>query len=154
MAKSWLRRSGPVGRTSAVIVALSLAALLTSCGSADDRTGVSLILKTQTNPYFVSMKDADQKQADKVDARLSVATGNADGDTQTQINAIDTAIARGDKGVAISSNGPAVKAALRRAKDLRSQNGQQVPGANSDLADLADKGIACQDTPLVLERPG
>jgi fructose transport system substrate-binding protein len=117
MAKSWLRRSGPVGRTSAVIVALSLAALLTSCGSADDRTGVSLILKTQTNPYFVSMKDAAEKQADKVDARLSVATGNADGDTQTQINAIDTAIARGDKGVAITSNGPAVNAALRRAKE-------------------------------------
>jgi hypothetical protein len=46
------------------------------------------------------------------------------------------------------------QAALRRAKDLRAQNGQQVPDANTDLAGLADKGLACQDTPLVLEAPG
>lgn len=46
------------------------------------------------------------------------------------------------------------QAALRRAKDLRLQNGAQVPDANSDLAALADKGISCQDTPLVLEAPG
>ncbi len=45
-------------------------------------------------------------------------------------------------------------AALRRAKDLRSQNGAAVPQANTDLTALAGKGITCQDTPLVLEAPG
>ncbi len=93
--------------------------LLASCGVGGngDRTGVSLIIKTQTNPFFVSMKDAALDQAKKSGAHLSVAAGNADGDTQTQINAIDTAIARGDKGILITSNGPAVNAALRRAKE-------------------------------------
>lgn len=45
------------------------------------------------------------------------------------------------------------KAALRRARDLRSENGTQVPGANGGLADLADVGLTCQDVPLVLEAP-
>jgi fructose transport system substrate-binding protein len=97
---------------------LCLVALLSSCGGNGGRTGVSLIIKTQTNPYFVSMKQAAQASAKKSDAHLSVAAGNADGDTQSQINAINTAMARGDKGILITSNGPAVNAALRQAKEF------------------------------------
>src|SRR3954471_16055146 len=108
MSRVW--RLGTVG------VALAAMALLSSCGGNGDRTGVSLIIKTQTNPYFVSMKQAAQAAAGKSDVHLSVASGQADGDTQSQINAIDTAIARGDKGILITSNGPAVNAALRQAK--------------------------------------
>jgi fructose transport system substrate-binding protein len=104
-------------RAVAAALLAILLALVSSCGGNGDKTGVSLILKTQTNPYFVAMKSSAQAQATKSDAHLSVATGNADGDTQTQISAIDTAIARGDKGIVITSNGPAVNAALRRAKE-------------------------------------
>jgi fructose transport system substrate-binding protein len=64
------------------------------------------------------MKAAAALQAKKDKVHLSVAAGTADGDTQTQINAIDTAIARGDKGILITSNGDAVNAALRQAKDF------------------------------------
>jgi fructose transport system substrate-binding protein len=99
------------------VMVLLVAALLSGCGGNGDKTGVSLIIKTQTNPYFVSMKQAAQKAAAKSGAHLSVAAGQADGDTQSQINAIDTAIARGDKGILITSNGPAVNAALRQARD-------------------------------------
>ncbi len=90
---------------------------LAGCASSDNRTGVSLILKTQTNPYFVSMKQSAQEEADRLGVRLSVAAGTADGDTQNQIGAIYTAIARGDKGILITSNGDAVNAALRQAKE-------------------------------------
>src|SRR6195952_1191499 len=99
------------------VMLLLVAALLSGCGGNGDKTGVSLIIKTQTNPYFVSMKQAAQVEAKRTGAHLSVASGQADGDTQSQINAIDTAIARGDKGILITSNGPAVNAALRQAKD-------------------------------------
>ncbi len=47
---------------------------------------------------------------------LTVAAGNKDGDTQTQIAAIDNAISRGDKGILITTNGDAVNAALNQAK--------------------------------------
>src|ERR1700712_5433385 len=100
------------------VMLLLVAALLSGCGGNGDKTGVSLIIKTQTNPYFVSMKQAAQKAAAKSGAHLSVAAGQADGDTQSQINAIDTAIARGDKGILITSNGNAFNAALRQAEDF------------------------------------
>jgi fructose transport system substrate-binding protein len=103
-------------RVAAALLVAMLMALVSSCGGNGGKIGVSLILKTQSNPYFVSMKQAAEAQAAKSGVHLSVATGNADGDTQTQINAIDTAIARGDKGILITSNGPAVNAALRLAK--------------------------------------
>ncbi len=114
------RRAGTGSRRRAVRCLaglLLLSGLLAGCASSDDRTGVSLILKTQTNPYFVSMKKAALEQAAKSDVHLWVAAGTADGDTQNQINEIYTAIARGDKGILITSNGDAVNAALRQAKD-------------------------------------
>jgi fructose transport system substrate-binding protein len=45
-----------------------------------------------------------------------VAAGTKDGDTQTQITAIDNAISRGDKGILITTNGDAVNAALKQAE--------------------------------------
>lgn len=100
----------------AVLAALVTSSLAACGGSGSGQVGVSLIIKTQTNPYFVSMKKSAEQQARKDDVHLSVAAGTADGDTQTQINAIDTAIARGDKGILITSNGDAVNSALRQAK--------------------------------------
>ncbi len=117
MAQHHRSKTSSGWRLVSAVVGCLLLALLSSCGGNGDKTGVSLIIKTQTNPYFVSMKQAAQVEAKKTGTHLSVAAGNADGDTQSQINAIDTAIARGDKGILITSNGPAVNAALRQAKD-------------------------------------
>jgi fructose transport system substrate-binding protein len=78
--------------------------------------GVSLILKTLTNPYFVTMKSDAQAAAAKDGVNLTVAAGSSDGDTQSQIAAIDNAISRGDKGILITTNGNAVNAALNQAK--------------------------------------
>jgi fructose transport system substrate-binding protein len=119
MVKARRGKAASVKRLARAVAVCSVLALLSSCGYGGngDKTGVSLIIKTQTNPYFVSMKQAAQTEAKKSGAHLSVAAGNADGDTQSQINAIDTAIARGDKGILITSNGPAVNAALRQARD-------------------------------------
>jgi fructose transport system substrate-binding protein len=60
-------------------------------------------------------KDA-QAAAAKDNVHLTVAAGTKDGDTQTQISAIDNAISRGDKGILITTNGDAVNAALNQAK--------------------------------------
>ena len=87
-----------------------------SSGAAGSPVGVSLILKTLTNPYFVSMENDAKAAAAKDNVTLTVAAGNKDGDTQTQISAIDNAISRGDKGILITTNGDAVNAALNQAK--------------------------------------
>lgn len=129
-------RSGrrAVGCVAAVLL---FSSLLAACSSSDNRTGVSLILKTQTNPYFVSMRKAALEQAAKSNVHLSVAAGTADGDTQNQINEIYTAIARGDKGILITSNGDAVNAALRQAK----QAGLFVSALDTPLAPTSTADI-------------
>jgi len=78
--------------------------------------GVSLILKTLTNPYFVTMKSDAEAAAAKDGVKLTVAAGSSDGDTQTQITAIDNAISEGDKGILITTNGNAVNTALGQAE--------------------------------------
>jgi fructose transport system substrate-binding protein len=85
-------------------------------GGSGSQVGVSLILKTLTNPYFVSMENDAKTAAAKDNVHLTVAAGTKDGDTQSQITAIDNAIARGDKGILITTNGDAVNAALGQAK--------------------------------------
>jgi fructose transport system substrate-binding protein len=125
-------RGGARGpRIAAAGLTVCLAAALAACGSSDNgsassgtsdtsgsggRVGVSLIVKTLSNPYFVSMQKDAKAAAAKDNVKLTVAAGTSDGDTQTQINAIDNAIARGDKGILITTNGDAVNAALNRAK--------------------------------------
>ncbi|MCG7209452.1 substrate-binding domain-containing protein [Streptomyces arenae] len=120
-------RAGRRNRAAAIGVTVCLGATLAACGSSNGsasssasggggKVGVSLILKTLTNPYFVSMEKDAKSQAAKDNVSLTVAAGTTDGDTQTQITAIDNAISRGDKGILITTNGDAVNAALGRAK--------------------------------------
>ena len=87
-----------------------------SSGSSSSSVGVALILKTLSNPYFVTMEQDAKAEAAKDGVSLTVAAGTSDGDTQTQISAIDDAISRGDKGILITTNGNAVNAALNQAK--------------------------------------
>ena len=115
-------------RAVSVVAALAALALTTAaCSSSSDKgsggtggsgkkVGITLVLKTLTNPYFVTMKKDAQDEAAKDNVDLTVAAGNKDGDTQTQIAAIDNAISRGDKGILITTNGDAVNAALNQAK--------------------------------------
>jgi len=97
---------------------------LAACGSSSSgsssgsggQVGVSLILKTLSNPYFVSMEKDAKTQAAKDNVHLTVAAGKTDGDTQSQISAIDNAISRGDKGILITINGDAVNTELGKAR--------------------------------------
>jgi fructose transport system substrate-binding protein len=85
-------------------------------GNSGSKVGVALILKTLSNPYFVSMQKDAQAEAKKANVNLTVAAGQKDGDTQTQIQAIDNAMSRGDKGIIITENGDAVNTELQKAK--------------------------------------
>lgn len=110
-----VRRVGVVG------AALGLAAAgLTGCSNGDSsssgKVGVALIVKTTSNPYFVSMETAAKAAAKKAGVDLTLAAGKTDGDTDTQITAIENAISRGDKGILITPNGPAVNNEIEKAR--------------------------------------
>jgi fructose transport system substrate-binding protein len=116
-------------RLLAIGAVLTLGTLsLTACGgsspstsstgsSSAEKVGVSLIVKTTSNPFFVSMQDGAKKAAETDGVDLKLAAGKADGDEETQIQAIENAISKGDKGILITPNGPSVVDALKKAKD-------------------------------------
>jgi fructose transport system substrate-binding protein len=119
-----------------VAVAAVGAVALAACGGGNAATGsgsnstansgtgskangpvqVALILKTFTNPYFISMENSAKADAAKLGVKLTVSAGSSDGDTTTQINAIDNAISAGAQGIIITPNGNAVNPALDQAK--------------------------------------
>jgi len=102
--------------TAITTMALGLAACGSSSG-ADGKVGVSLIVKTTSNPYFVAMENGAKKAAKADGVKLTIAAGKADGDEDTQIQAIENAISRGDKGILITPNGPGVVDAIGKARD-------------------------------------
>ncbi|MDL9977904.1 substrate-binding domain-containing protein [Microbacterium sp. ASV49] len=116
------RRTKLIAATSlAAVAALSLAACSggasgASTAGANDKVGVTLIVKTTSNPYFVSMEDAAKKDAQSANVSLTLAAGKKDGDTDSQIQAIENAISRGDKGILITPNGDAVNNEIAKAR--------------------------------------
>jgi fructose transport system substrate-binding protein len=87
-----------------------------STAKANGPVQVAFILKDFTNPYFISMENSAKADAAKLGVKLTVSAGSSDGDTTTQISAIDNAIAAGDAGIIITPNGNAVNPALDQAK--------------------------------------
>jgi fructose transport system substrate-binding protein len=103
-----------LGRASRWTVALGLAAAmllaLSACGSSYDngtssggssgeKITVGLITKTDTNPFFVKMKDGAQKAAAQAGVKLMTAAGKYDGDNASQVTAINNMISAGAKGI-------------------------------------------------------
>lgn len=113
--------------TSAAIAALTLSAALTACGSGGSSGSssgggsgsitVGLITKTETNPYFVTMKKGAQAEAAKDGVKLLTAAGAYDGDNAGQVTAIENMIAAGVKGILITPSDPkAIAPTLERAR--------------------------------------
>jgi fructose transport system substrate-binding protein len=110
----------------AILAALGMTACSSSGpGSSDDGStagsgdgvGVTLIVKTTTNPFFVAMEDGAKEAATSAGVNLTLAAGKEDGDEDTQIQAIENAISKGDKGILITPNGPSVVDAIQKARD-------------------------------------
>lgn len=97
---------------AAVTVPLMLGACSSTKSGGGDAAGssaggtikIGLITKTDSNPYFVSMRDAAQAEAEKMGAELVTAAGTADGDNDSQVTAVQNMIAAGVKGILITPN--------------------------------------------------
>ena len=104
----------------AVIGASSL--ILTACGSSSDdaggdKVGVSLILKNDTNPFFVAMTKGAKAKAAELGVDLSVAAGKDENDDAAQIAAIENAISKKDAGILITPISGGVYAAITKARE-------------------------------------
>ena len=95
-----------------------LAAASFSSTAYADGHGVSacLITKTDTNPFFVKMKEGATAKAEELGITLKSYAGKIDGDSESQVAAIETCIADGAKGILLTASDtkgivPAVKLA-------------------------------------------
>ena len=77
---------------------------------------VGLITKTETNPFFVKMKEGAQAEAKKLGVKLMTASGKKDGDSASQITAIENMTAAGVKTILITSVGDAIIPAVKKAQ--------------------------------------
>jgi fructose transport system substrate-binding protein len=89
-----------------------------SGGSGSDQVVVGLITKTETNPFFVKMKEGAEKEAQAKGAKLLTAAGKFDGDNAGQVTAIENMVAAGAKGILITpSDTKAIIPAIKKARD-------------------------------------
>lgn len=85
---------------------LGVGALALSAGIASAQDGVAacLITKTDTNPFFVKMKEGAEAKAKELGIALKAYAGKIDGDTESQVQAVETCIADGAKGILIAAS--------------------------------------------------
>ena len=103
------------------ILAASLAALalaVSSSAFAQDKPTACLITKTDTNPFFVKMKEGATAKAEELGVELKSYAGKIDGDSESQVAAIETCIADGAKGILITaSDTKGIVPAVKKARD-------------------------------------
>ncbi|QIE43307.1 substrate-binding domain-containing protein [Meridianimarinicoccus aquatilis] len=80
---------------------------IATAGSAladDHATSACLITKTDTNPFFVKMREGAAAAAEAAGITLNSYAGQVDGDNEAQVAAIETCIANGASGILITAS--------------------------------------------------
>src|SRR5215211_229859 len=124
------------GRPSARLAALAAVAALgvgaVACGDDDSSSGgggggggsskeevtIGLITKTESNPFFVKMKEGAQAQAKKDNVKLLTASGKFDTDNASQVAAFENMTTQGAKVILdVPADSKAVVPAIKKARD-------------------------------------
>jgi len=113
-----------IGSAVAASCALLIPLATAACGGDDSSSGgggdkpiVGLITKTDTNPFFVKMKEGAQQAATQAGVELQTFAGKQDGDNEAQVSAIENLISAGAKGFLITpSDSKAIVPSIDKAK--------------------------------------
>ena len=97
-----LGRLSPRLAALAAVLGLSLVACGGDGGAADqERVIAGLIVKQDTNPYFVQMLATARETAEESNVELLTAAGKSDVDNASQVTALEYMAARGAQGILI-----------------------------------------------------
>jgi fructose transport system substrate-binding protein len=124
-------RFGRGSRAAAAVVAVAaLGAGVVACGSDDSSSGgggggsskkevtIGLITKTESNPFFVKMKEGAQAQAKKDNVKLLTASGKSDTDNASQVTAMENMTTQGAKVILdVPADSKAIVPAIKKARD-------------------------------------
>ncbi|MFF0271362.1 substrate-binding domain-containing protein [Kribbella sp. NPDC004536] len=119
------RRSTAAVAVLACAGAMALSACTTTkkSGPGSDSGGsgpvkVGLVTKTETNPYFVKLRESAKAAAEAKGGSLIALAGKFDGDNEGQVTAIENLVQQGVKGILITpSNSAGVLGAIKQAQD-------------------------------------
>ncbi|MGQ0574141.1 MAG: sugar ABC transporter substrate-binding protein [Pseudonocardia sp.] len=114
-------------RAGLVAAGLATSLVLAACGSGGDPGAASgsggetpivgLITKTDTNPFFVKMKEGAQQAATAQGMELQSFAGKQDGDNEAQVQAIENLISAGAAGFMITpSDSKAIVPSIEAAR--------------------------------------
>ena len=97
---------------------LALGALAAPLPAQAEDIIVGLITKTNTNPFFVKMREGAEAKAKELGVELRTFAGKYDGDNEAQIEAIESLVAAGAKGILITPSDPAgLTETVKRARE-------------------------------------
>ena len=86
--------------------------------SKDEQVTIGLITKTESNPFFVKMKEGAQAAAKKNNVKLLTASGKSDTDNQSQVTAIENMTTQGAKVILdVPADSKAIVPAIKKARD-------------------------------------
>jgi len=106
----------PASLLAALVGATGLMPL--GAAHAADPVVIGLITKTETNPFFVKMKEGADQAATAKGAKLLSGAGKADGDNAGQVTAMENMMAAGAKTILITpSDSKAIVPAIKKARD-------------------------------------
>ncbi len=104
-------------KRNTTLLATMLAGFAISAVAADQPV-VGLITKTETNPFFVKMKEGADQAAKQHHVKLLTAAGKQDGDNAGQVTALENMVAAGAKTIMITPNdSKAIVPAIKKARD-------------------------------------
>lgn len=140
---------------------VALSAGLAGCGGDDggeattggdsggEEVTIGLITKTDTNPFFVKMKEGADAKAKELGAELQSFAGKKDGDNETQVAAVESLISAGAKGILITpSDSKAIVPSLDKARQagllVIALDTQTEPANAADATFATDNRLAAQ----------
>ena len=103
-----------------LLIGTAIAAITTAGAAMAGSHGVSacLITKTDTNPFFVKMREGAEAAAAEAGITLRSYAGKVDGDHETQVAAIETCITDGASGILLTpSDTSSIVGAVSQARE-------------------------------------
>jgi ABC-type sugar transport system substrate-binding protein len=129
----WLEHffGGTTMRKTLAVLGLAAAvtsvAVLSIANAQNKEAYIGLITKTESNPFFVKMKEGAQKEATRLGAKFISAAGKQDGDNAGQVAAMENMVAAGVNTILLTASEPQACKSSR----LTAQSNQKTPPMHS-----------------------
>ena len=105
-------------KTRNYTIAVALSVCLAGFASQAQAADYAVVLKTLSNPFWVSMKDGIEKEAQKLGVTVDISAAPSESDLQAQLLLFEDALNKNYKGIALDSAGSGTLSCFRGGDPL------------------------------------